>query len=380
MTSNEHERTTTSTMGRAQVPTSFANLQSVPMRPRGPRRHAAPMTAVPAAARPAISSGQSVGVLLSRRELRERERAAARRSNALEVNAVQVVVAAASRPAAQHEAVRPEEEALEWPTHPTRRELRLARAAGLDLPHGYTGKLAAWKAPAPKPAMSMAREFGPFPVYVPDLKDFRVNWALSLFLGPLGIDRFHRGHYVTGALKLLTLGGAGIWWAVDQIAVVTGRAVTRGNHPMTGRRSHRFLAGAASMAVIAGAGAASVAVAAPRAEEVKEAVVEAVAPEPLQPVWEPLDSLSGLPGETVTHPFTVTGDGVTFDYALKDAGFIYLVPAGTVEVTDDVEPMVSSLTATSGSIVKALPPGGYILIVKSPNEPWAVEVSQRVLR
>lgn len=42
-----------------------------------------------------------------------------------------------------------------------------------------------------------------------------VIFLLSFFLGYLGIDRFVNGNYVLGAIKLLTLGGAGVWWIID---------------------------------------------------------------------------------------------------------------------------------------------------------------------
>ena len=39
--------------------------------------------------------------------------------------------------------------------------------------------------------------------------------VLAVFLGYLGIDRFYSGNIVAGVIKLLTLGGLGIWWIID---------------------------------------------------------------------------------------------------------------------------------------------------------------------
>jgi len=53
------------------------------------------------------------------------------------------------------------------------------------------------------------------------------NWLtlllLSLFLGYLGVDRFYVGKIGTGILKLLTLGGCGIWALIDFIFVCCGK-------------------------------------------------------------------------------------------------------------------------------------------------------------
>ena len=44
---------------------------------------------------------------------------------------------------------------------------------------------------------------------------------ISLFLGGLGIDRFLMG-YSNWWLKLITLGGCGIWALIDLIKIITG--------------------------------------------------------------------------------------------------------------------------------------------------------------
>ena len=51
------------------------------------------------------------------------------------------------------------------------------------------------------------------------------NWLaallISILVGWLGIDRFYLGHGWLGFLKLITLGGLGVWWIIDIIMIAT---------------------------------------------------------------------------------------------------------------------------------------------------------------
>ena len=53
----------------------------------------------------------------------------------------------------------------------------------------------------------------------------KVNWTLtlimSIFFGGIGVDRFIMGKIGTGILKLITLGGLGLWWLIDLILIAT---------------------------------------------------------------------------------------------------------------------------------------------------------------
>ncbi|MCK8610625.1 TM2 domain-containing protein [Agromyces sp. C10] len=72
-------------------------------------------------------------------------------------------------------------------------------------------------------------------------RSFIATWLFAWLLGVLGVDRFYLGKVGTGILKLLTIGGFGIWWLIDLILTLANAQRDADGRRVVGTRQEQAI-------------------------------------------------------------------------------------------------------------------------------------------
>lgn len=243
----------------------------------------------------------------------------------------------------------------------------------------------------------------PYPPYAAPTseKSFLVTWLLSLLLGVLGADRFYLGKIGTGIVKLLTLGGFGIWALIDLILVLTNKQTDKQGRRLEGYDKHKKVALIVTAVLVVASIASNAArggsdpvanttpnpaessAAAPAASEPAPAAAAPAAPAK----WTKVITLSGTT-DKASQSFPLSGNETRLVYKFTGSqqlngqsmavGAIYLEEQGTDIMKDGGVPIKMLQKDEAGETAIHKGAGDYFLDVKAANfDSWTVTVEEK---
>jgi hypothetical protein len=241
-----------------------------------------------------------------------------------------------------------------------------------------------------------ADSFGLSPV---SSKSFLTTWLLSLLLGVLGVDRFYLGKIGTGILKLVTLGGFGIWALIDLILILTNKARDKQGLPLEGYDKHKKVALIVTAAfivlsiIINAARGGSASSSATPANDAAAAPVAAAPAAPAAPApaaektWTKVAELAGST-DSASQTFALSGSDARLVYTFTGAkelngssmalGSIYLLEEGRDLTKDGGLPTKMLQKDETGETALHKGAGNYYLEVKSANfDSWTITVEEK---
>jgi TM2 domain-containing membrane protein YozV len=225
-------------------------------------------------------------------------------------------------------------------------------------------------------------------------KSFLATWLLSLFLGMLGVDRFYLGKIGTGILKLVTLGGLGLWYLIDLIITLAGGAKDKNGNKLEGYNQHKVLAIIITIALIATSSIAGAInshnlTSSYIEESIKKEVESTLTGTDKESTttnnkddtirsWTEVAELSGSADKS-SDTITLTGGRIRLTYSFQGdyiVGAIYLLEEGTDLQTDGGFPVVTISSPISDETILRKNAGDYYLHVSAANTNYTVKLEE----